>query len=180
MHSMKINHFSKRWVPVILMIVLTVPYLLQGQTTVSRDTLFSAAREIIKETNYCALVTIDSTGQPDIRTMNPFPPSGDWITWFATSRYSSKVREIRNNPKVCVYYADHTSAKGYVNISGNAEVIDDKALLISKKRDYWEGIPGWQDNFVLIRIVPKSMEVINYKQGLQNDPKTFKAPSLEF
>ncbi len=28
-----------------------------------------AAREIIKETTYCALVTIDSTGQPQVRTI---------------------------------------------------------------------------------------------------------------
>jgi len=112
--------------------------------------------------------------------MNPFPPSGDWITWFATSRGSEKVREIRKNPWVCVYYADHSTAKGYVNISGKAEIIDDKELLLKKKRDYWDGITGWQENFVLIRIVPQSMEVINYKHQVYNDPKTLKAPKIVF
>jgi general stress protein 26 len=163
-----------------LLIAWNFPAMTNAQPPANRDSILTAAGEIIKETVYCALATIDSAGQPDIRTMNPFPPSGDWITWFATARNSRKVKEIRNNPKVCVYYADHTVAKGYVAISGTAEVIDDKALLISKKRDYWDGIQGWQDNFVLIRVVPRSMEVINYRYKIYNDPKTLQAPTVVF
>jgi general stress protein 26 len=155
-----------------------IPSELYAQTSVKRDTILVAAREIIKGTTYCGLVTIDSTGQPQVRTMNPFPVNDEFITWFATSRNSRKVREIKNNPKVCVYYANHLSAKGYVNITGTAEVIDDKELLIKMKRDYWENIPNWQNIFVLIKVVPKTMEVINYKHGLNNDPNTFRAPSI--
>jgi general stress protein 26 len=157
-----------------------IPLKLNGQVTFNRDTIILGAREIIKETTYCALATIDSTGQPQIRTMNPFPANNELITWFATSRTSRKVREIKSNPKVCVYYADHISAKGYVAITGTAEVIDDKELLLKMKRDYWNGIPNWQNKIVLIKIVPKTMEVINYKHGLNNDPNTFKAPSIVF
>jgi general stress protein 26 len=153
---------------------------LNAQATFNRDTLILAAREIIKETTYCGLATIDSTGQPHIRTMNPFPPNDDFITWFATSRTSRKVREIKNNPKVCVYYANHITAKGYVSISGTAEVIDDKELLFKMKRDYWNGIPDWQNKFVLIKVVPGTLDVINYKHGLNNDPNTFRAPSIEW
>lgn len=150
-----------------------------SQSPVSKDTLLVAAREIMSQTNYCGLVTVDETGQPQVRTMNPFPMKDEFVIWFATSRSSRKVKELKANPKVCVYYADHVAAKGYVNITGNAEVIDDKELLIRMKRDYWEGIPDWQNIFVLIRIVPGTLEVINYKHGLNNDPKTFKAPSIE-
>jgi general stress protein 26 len=150
------------------------------QSAVQRDTIIVAAREIMKETTYCALATIDSTGQPQIRTMNPFPANDELITWFATSRTSRKIREIKNNPKVCVYYADHVNAKGYVNITGTAEVIDDKELLVKMKRDYWKNIPDWQNKFVLIKIAPKTLEVINYKHGLNNDPNTFRAPSIVF
>lgn len=157
---------------------IIIPSKLTAQISVSRDTILFAAREIIKGTTYCGLVTIDSVGQPQVRTMNPFPPNEELITWFATSRYSRKVRDIKNNPKVCVYYADHISAKGYVNITGTAEVIDNKELLIKMKRDYWENIPNWQNNTVLIKIVPKTIEVINYKHGLNNDPNTFRAPTI--
>lgn len=57
------------------------------------------------------------------------------------SRTSRKVRELKANPKVCVYYADHVNAKGYVSITGTAKGIDDKELLLKMKRDYWSGIP---------------------------------------
>jgi general stress protein 26 len=155
------------------------PVKINAQLSVSKDTMFVAAREIILSTHYCALTTIDSTGQPQTRTMNPFPANDELITWFATSRTSRKIRELKNNPKVCVYYADHVNAKGYVSITGNAEVIDDKALLLKMKRDYWSGIPGWENKFVLIKIVPKTLEVINYKHGLNNDPNTFRAPHIK-
>jgi general stress protein 26 len=163
-----------------MIISAIIPLELNAQSRIERDTIILAAREIMKETTYCGLATVDSTGQPQVRTMNPFPLNEELIIWFATSRASRKVREIRNNPKVCVYYADHVSAKGYVNITGTAEVLDDKELLMKMKRDYWKSIPNWQNIFVLIKITPKTMEVINYKHGLNNDPGTFKAPSIVF
>ena len=164
----------------IVIILVFIPFKIDGQVKINRDSIIVAAREIMSETSYCGLVTIDASGQPQVRTMNPFPANNEFITWFATSRTSRKVGEIKNNPKVSVYFANHVAAKGYVNITGIAEVIDDKELLVKMKRDYWEGIPDWQNIFVLIKIVPKSMEVINYKHGLNNDPKTFKAPSITF
>jgi general stress protein 26 len=165
-------------IPYLILFSTIIPSKLYAQSSINRDTVLMAAREIIKETTYCALVTIDSTGQPQVRTMNPFPANDELITWFATSRTSRKVREIKNNPKVCVYYANHMTAKGYVSITGTAEVIDDKELLLKMKRDYWENIPDWQNIFVLIKIVPQTIEVINYKHGLNNDPATFRAPSI--
>ena len=163
----------------ILLITIAASKLF-AQTEVNRDTMLVAARELIQETTYCGLVTIDYNGQPQVRTMNPFPVKDDMVIWFATSRSSRKVGEIKANPKVAVYFADHNTAKGYVNISGKAEVIDDKELLQKMKRDYWNGITNWQDIFVLIKIVPEKMEVINYKHRLNNDPQTFKAPSVDF
>lgn len=151
-----------------------------AQSVINRDSIIVAAKEIIKETPYCALVTVDNTGQPQIRTMNPFPVSNDFIIWFATSRDSRKVREIQNNPKVSVYFANHLSAKGYVSITGLAEVIDNKELLLKMKRDYWDGINNWQNIFVLIKVIPNTMDVINYKHNLNNDPGTFRAPSIKF
>jgi general stress protein 26 len=153
---------------------------LNAQPSVNRDTILLAAHEIINETNYCGLVTIDTAGRPQIRTMNPFPVKDDFVIWFATARTSRKVREIKNNPDVCVYFANHISALGYVNLNGSATVIDDKELLVRMKRDYWDGINDWQNRFVLIRVVPGSIEVINYKHGINNDPNTLRAPSVTF
>jgi len=171
----------KKFSPFLALLFLSTLFVnVNAQNSVNRDTILVSAMEIIKETHFCALVTIDSAGQPQIRTMNPFPMKDQIDIWFATSRSSRKVREIRRNPNVCVYWADHVNAKGYVNITGTAEVIDDKELLVRMKRDYWEGMPNWKDIFVLIKIVPRTVEVINYKHGLNNDPNTFRAPTIVF
>ena len=166
---------------VIVLLLASVPLTLQARTPeICRDSLLSAAREIITEIDNCALISTDSAGIPHVRTMSQFPFSSDFNIWFATSRYSLKVNEIRHNPNVCVYFADHARGNGYVAVNGKAEIIDDPALLVKKKRDYWDGIPGWKELFVLIRIVPEKLEVVNYPRGVSNDPKTSKAPSVIF
>lgn len=174
---------NKFLIPGLFLLALTFSFFdsaVNGQSSANRDTIIIAAHEIINETTYCALVTVDSSGQPQIRTMNPFPVKDEFVIWFATSRTSRKVKEIKNNPKVCVYFADHLTAKGYANINGSASVIDDRELLIKMKRDYWDGIQDWQNRFVLIKIIPTSIEIINYKHGLNNDPNTLKAPMISF
>jgi general stress protein 26 len=147
---------------------------------ISRDSLISGARDIIKGSPFCALVTIDSTGQPQVRTMNPFPIGDDMVIWFATGRTSRKVGELKNNQKVAVYYSDQSDSRGYVTFNGTAQVIDDKELLKKMKRQYWEGIPDWQNIFVLIKITPQSMDVINYAKGISGDPKTSRSPRVVF
>ncbi len=162
------------------LISLLIHHTIGAQNTIPRDSLLAGAKDIISQTTYCGLVTNNADGLPQVRTMNPFPVKDDFVIWFATSRSSEKVSEIRNNPAVNVYFADHSKAIGYVSISGKAEVIDDKELLVKMKREYWEGISGWKDIFVFIKITPVTMEVINYKYGINNNPETFKAPEVKF
>jgi general stress protein 26 len=165
---------------ILFLFMLFASVAAYGQNVQSRDTLLIAARDIMAQAPYCALITIDSAGGPQVRTMNPFSNTEGFVIWFATSRSSAKVKEIRANPRVSVYFADHVNATGYVTISGRAEVIDDRALLIKMKRGYWDQIPGWQELFVLIKIVPQQLEVIDYKHKVYNDPQTFRAPVVVF
>ncbi|HJY64387.1 MAG TPA: pyridoxamine 5'-phosphate oxidase family protein [Ignavibacteria bacterium] len=147
----------------------------------NRDSVIAAASEIMGMQNYCALITMDSTGLPNVRTMNPYPLEADMTIWFATNRVSRKAKEIKNNPNVCVYYADHKNAAGYVAINGKAEIIDDKEVLVNKKREYWEQyVNDWKNVLVLIKIVPQKLEVVNYKYKLYGDPVTWKSPFIEF
>jgi general stress protein 26 len=145
-----------------------------------KDTLMAAAREIIKSTPFCALATVDLAGQPQVRTMNPFPVEDDMVIWFATGRESRKVSEIKSNPKVSVYFADHVNARGDVNTTGTAEIIDGNDLLEKMKRGYWENITNWQEIFVLVKITPKTLDVISYAHGISGDPKTSRASTIIF
>ncbi len=62
--------------------------------TAEREALIAAAREIMGLQKYCALVTLDLSGQPQMRTMNPLPPENDMTVWMATNSQSRKVEEI--------------------------------------------------------------------------------------
>ncbi|HEX7573904.1 MAG TPA: pyridoxamine 5'-phosphate oxidase family protein [Bacteroidota bacterium] len=147
---------------------------------VERDSVIAAAREIIGMQTYCALVTVDSSGQPHVRTMNPFPPEKDMTVWIATNSRSRKAREIQNNPRVCLYYADHSQASGYVAITGKAILVDDMNERLKRKRSYWDqAFPDWK-YLVLIKVVPERLEVLNYKRGMLNDTLTWSAPSVTF
>ena len=149
-------------------------------TSVKDDSIIIAAREIMGAQKYCALVTIDSFGKANIRTMNPFPPEQDMTVWMATNIRSRKVKEIRNNPKVVLYYANHAQATGYVAITGRAVLVDVMEEKMKRKRDYWsQAFPDWK-YLILIKVIPEKLEVINYKHKLENAPDTWDPPSVEF
>ena len=146
----------------------------------NRDSVIAAAREIMGMQTYCALVTIDSTGYPQARTMNPFPPDSTMIVWIATNSRSKKIQEMRRNDRVCLYYANHSSATGFVAITGRAVLVDDMQEKLKRKRPYWDqAFPDWK-YLILIKVVPERLDVVNYKRGMLNDPVSFRAPSIEF
>ena len=146
----------------------------------SRADLIAAAREIMTAQQYCALITLDEDSRPTVRTMNPFPPEDDMTVWIATSTLTRKVQHIRRDPRVTLYYADHSKATGFVAITGRAVLVDDRAEMIKRKRAYWDSaFPGFK-NLVLIKVIPERMDVLNYKRGALDDSVTWRTPSVEF
>jgi general stress protein 26 len=112
--------------------------------------------------------------------MNPFPPEADMTVWIATNSRSRKAGDIRNNSAVCLYYADHSHATGYVTISGKAFLVDDMNEKLRHNREYWkQAFPDWK-YLVLIKVVPEKMEVINYRRSVVNDSVTWKTPTVDF
>ncbi|MGE5125769.1 MAG: pyridoxamine 5'-phosphate oxidase family protein [Betaproteobacteria bacterium] len=172
-----------RTVGLMLSLVLAAPSLWAAQEKAQpavpeRAKVLAAAREIMQAQTYCALITIDETGRPQVRTMNPFPPEEDMTVWFATNTRSRKVREMQRDARVSLYYADHARATGYVALRGRAELVDDMREVLKRKRAYWDSaFPGLK-NIVLIKVVPERIEVLNYKAGFVNDPVTWQTPAL--
>jgi general stress protein 26 len=149
------------------------------ERALDRAALVAAAREVMAAQTYCALVTVDETGRPQVRTMNPFPPEEDMTVWFATNTRSRKVREMTRDPRVTLYYADHETAIGYVALQGRAVLVSDKAEILKRKRAYWDqAFPGLE-NLVLVKVVPERLDVLNYKAGTKADPETWRTPSIE-
>ena len=148
-------------------------------TPPTRDELVAAARKVMTSQTYCALITLDVSGRPSVRTMNPFPPEDDLTVWFATNDRSRKVAEMRANPRVTLYYADHAKASGYVSLSGRAVLVDDRAEILKRKRAYWDtSFPGLK-NLVLVKVVPEKLDVLNYEGKIVVDPVTWRTPSID-
>ena len=64
----------------------------QSEENKNRNELISAAREIMLAARYCALITLDETGRPNARTMDPFEPEHHMVVWLGTNSRSRKVR----------------------------------------------------------------------------------------
>ena len=134
----------------------------------------------MKAAELCALITIDDSGYPSARTMDPFLPDDSMVVWLGTNLNSKKVKEIKKNSKVALYYQSPQKI-GYVLIKGNAYIVDD----VNKKQTYWK--EEWsrfysdeKSNYVLIKIIPNKLELLDYQNGIFGDPNTWEIPSVEF
>ncbi len=175
------------WLAIGIAAVVTVVTLVPAGLVAAQDQrqappdgakVLAAAREIMAAQQYCGLITMDDAKRPQIRTMNPFPPDEEMVVWMATNTRSRKVEEIRKDPRVSLYYADHANAIGYVAITGRAVLVDDMKEVLKRKRAYWDqAFPGLK-NIVLIKVIPERIDVINYKHGMTGDPATWRSPSI--
>ncbi len=83
-----------------------------------------------------------------------------FTVYFSTSLASGKVREIRANPAVAVYYCDPEKFHG-VMLAGEMEVLCDAGLKETLWSDdwriYWPAGPGDPD-YVVLRLKPARAE----------------------
>jgi general stress protein 26 len=145
-----------------------------------RDTLITTARIMMETTRNCALITLDTTGHPDARTMEPFSPDSNMVVWLGTSINSRKVKQIKNDSRVTLYYPAQNAA-GYVVIKGQAYIVQDSL----KKQIYWK--KEWsrfysedKSEYTLIKVIPEKLEVIDYQHGIFGDSKTLDVPFVKF
>lgn len=86
--------------------------------------------------------------------------ASDFTVYLATSDASDKIREIRANPAVAVYYCEPKSFHG-VTLSGRAEILDDPALKQALWSDDWRIYwPSGADHpdYVIIRLKPDDIK----------------------
>ena len=149
------------------------------QLTTKKDTLIVAAREIMKTARYCALITLDETGQPQARAMDPFLPGDDMVIWFGTNPKSRKVGHIRHDPRVVLYYFD-AEGPGYVSITGHARLVTNpKEKALRWKKEWQAFYPDRDSGYLLIAVEPKKLEVVSEKYNIIGDSITWKPPTLD-
>jgi len=142
--------------------------------------LVAAARAIMTNARYCALITQDSSGRAQARTLDPFPPDENMVVWLATNPRTRKVAEIRRNPRVTLYYFDREE-QAYVTISGIARLVNDAKEKAKHWKDEWKDFyPDRDKDYLLIAVKPERLEVVNVKKAIVGDPTTWKPPSVNF
>lgn len=157
----------------------TLPVSAQ-QPRFSRDALISAAREVMTTTRYCALITTGRNGRAHARTMDAFAPEDDMTVWLATNPRSRKVAEIRRNPKVTLYYFDRDSA-AYVTIYGIARLVNDKGEKAKRWKEDWKTFyPDRDKSYLLIKVTPERLEVVNVNKGIVGTSPTWQPLSVDF
>jgi general stress protein 26 len=180
---MKSGLHCVRLMVLALMFVLTVPRGLraqEGETTPPRDTLITAARQIMESAHFCALITLDKSGHPRARAMDPFSPEEDMTVWLGTNRRTRKVQDIKNDSRVTLFYLD-PDGKGYVSLYGTARVVDDPQETARRWKTEWSRFyPDKDKSYILIEVTPSKLEVVNYERGVTGGPNTWMPPSVEF
>ena len=140
--------------------------MVKDRPEISRDSLLTIAQTIIDSARSRTLVTVDENGKPQARTMHVFPPEENMVIWLGTSTRSRKVKQIKNNPNVMVFYFD-TKGRSYVSVAGKASIVNDP----EKKAHYWKKswiryYPNPEKDYILIEVTPNRLEICSYKYKL--------------
>ncbi|GEM_PF-433984 len=148
--------------------------------TKKEQDILSAARRIIDSAYYGTLITLDQDNQPKARVMEPFRPNKDFTIWLATTPRSRKVQEIRNNPIATMHYFDKNRI-GYVSLMGKAFIIDDDKIKSQKWKAGWDRFyKNQKDDYLLIKFIPKTLELISIPEGFVGDKKTWMPHQVKF
>jgi len=136
--------------------------------------IIKLSKEMIGNCYYTTLISIDKSGQPKARVMEPFSPDENMEIWMATNPKSRKVKEIKNNSKTTLHYFDKNNM-GYVSFYGNAYIIDDNKIKTTKWKKGWERFyKNQKEDYMLIRFIPFSLELISIPNGFTGDKKSWK------
>ena len=150
--------------------------------------ILDRARKLMLADGNVALVTVDDSGQPRVRTVRAFvdpvdpnnPASGVTV-WIMTRFTTRKVDQIRQHQQVALYFNDDAQ-ESYASIMGVATVHTDPGHA-GAKRHYDEGIakffwPDFPRDFVMLEVKPRWIEFIG--PGVPNDDRTWRPQAVVF
>jgi general stress protein 26 len=119
--------------------------------------------DIMKETCLFAFLATADGDQPAVRPVTPIVED-DMSIWVATFAGSRKVKQIGQNPKICLSFAQHPSGDKSAIVVGEAEITKD----LEQKKRVWKLAPydisqhfpkgPESEEFCLLKIKPKKIE----------------------
>jgi general stress protein 26 len=126
----------------------------------TREQMIEKVGGLIKDVKMAMLTTEAEDGLLHSRPMATQHTDFDGTLWFFTGSDSGKVNELEWNPEVNLSYAQPSDSR-YVSISGNGEIVNDRA----KMEELWNDIykawfpKGLEDsNLCLLKVEVSSAE----------------------
>lgn len=132
--------------------------------------ILSAARALMIADSNVAVVTVDSMGQPRVRTTKAFvspvdstDPAKGVTVWIMTRLTTRKVDQIRRHPQVTLYFNSDDRIE-YATVMGMATIHRDPNNAQAKKF-YEDGYkeffwPDFPNDFVMIEVKPLWLEYL--------------------
>mgnify|MGYP001148757923 CR=1 FL=1 len=118
---------------------------------------------IMKKTCRHAYLASCDGDQPVIRSISPIVDN-DMNIWIATFSKSRKVKQIKKNSRVCLYFVTQPNGEQIVNVMGKAKIIktlkDKKHVWQVSHYDLTQYFPGGPNSkdFCLLKIIPTKIE----------------------
>ncbi len=125
--------------------------------------ILEVAKTVMKASKYCFLITLDESGHPAARVMDPFVPEAGMKIWMGTNKNTRKVEQIKNNPKATLAYYD-AEGMGYVTLIGKARLVTDPKLKEKWRKEEWKAFypkEEYSKVYVLIEFTPFRIEVMD-------------------
>lgn len=171
---------ASRWWLALLTMAGAADTAAAQQPARSRDDLLQVAREIVAGARYAALITKDSTGFPQARTVDPLSPDSAFVVWIGTNPRTRKVTEIRRDRRVALYWFD-PATQGYVTLRGMARLVNDPAEKQRHWKPEWQGFyPDRNRDFLLIAVRPERLEIVSPARGVVGDSVSWRPPTVRF
>jgi general stress protein 26 len=118
---------------------------------------------IMKDNSLHAYLATCDGDQPRVRPVSPIVED-DMSIWVTTGGTSRKVKQLRQNPKICLAFVEQPNGDKAAIVIGEARIIPDMA---EKERvwklasfDLWQYFPKGpdSDDFCLLKIIAKRIE----------------------
>ena len=146
--------------------------------------ILAAARAIVAEDPVGALITLDSSGIPRVRSVGVSDPEDDLGMWIGTRRTSRKVAQLQANPTATLFFnfddvSGNFAKAFYASFMGVASVHTDPAYASKTapheeiRKSYW---PNFPDDYAAIRFKPLWLEVAGL--GIKGDEKNWQPQAV--
>ena len=146
----------------------------------SKKNIIDIANSIINDSHSCVFITLDSNNKPTSRLMDPNIYNNDFEIYLVTNPNSRKVSHIRNDNRITLNFS-HNDWGSYVSINGTAKLINE----LDQKKKYWKSdwTPYYKDlnsDCILIKINPKSLEIVSTSNNILSNPLTWEPTTIIF